>query len=171
MDGKTSNRPDAVPGGDAVAEEWVRGFAEGWRAPTDAESFADHFDALMTADVRLIQPQMPSSVGRRAFREQFARPVFALIPDLHATVHNWATRDDVVLIEFTLSGTLGGRPVSWHCVDSVTLRDGIAMERRAYFDPTPLLRAVASRPKAWPGFLRLQAQQLGRRLRNGGRTR
>jgi ketosteroid isomerase-like protein len=155
----------------AVAEEWVRAFADGWRAPSDANSFADHFDGLMTDDVRLIQPQMPTAVGRRAFREQFARPVFALIPDLHATVHDWAARADVVLIEFTLSGTLGGRPVSWHCVDRVTLRDGLATERRAYFDPTPLLAAVATRPRAWPRFARLQAQQLGRRIGLGGSSR
>ena len=155
----------------AVAEEWVRQFAEGWRAPADADSFADHFDPLMTDDVRLIQPQMPTAVGRPAFREQFARPVFELIPDLHATVHTWAAQANAVLIEFTLSGTLGGRPVSWRCVDRVTLRDGLACERRAYFDPTPLLAAVATRPRAWPRFARLQAQQLGRRLRQGGQNR
>lgn len=167
----TVDAASATADTDSVAEKWVRAFADGWRGPTDADSFADHFDPLMTDDVRLIQPQMPTSVGRRAFREQFARPVFALIPDLHATVHAWAAHGDVVLIEFTLSGTLGGRPVSWHCVDRVTLRDGLAAERRAYFDPTPLLAAVATRPRAWPRFARIQIPQLGRRLRFGASSR
>jgi ketosteroid isomerase-like protein len=156
--------------GERSAEEWVQAFIEGWRAPTDADSFADHFDALMTDDVRLIQPQMPTAVGRRAFREQFVRPVFDLIPDLRATVHRWAADGDIVLIEFTLSGTLGGRPVSWDCVDRVKLHDGLATERRAYFDPTPLLAAVATRPRVWPRFARLQAQQLVRRLGPGRRS-
>jgi ketosteroid isomerase-like protein len=152
---------------DPRATEWVAGFIEGWRAPADAESFADDFDRLMTDDIRLVQPQVPTAVGRRAFREQFARPVFELIPDLHANVHRWAASGDAVMIEFTLSGTLGGRPVSWNCVDRVILSDGLATERRAYFDPTPLLAAVATRPRVWPRFARLQARQLRRRLRGG----
>ena len=156
---------------DAVAEEWVRAFADGWRAPADADSFADHFDRLMADDVRLVQPQLPTSVGRQAFRELFARPAFGLIEDLHATVDGWAARDDTVTIEITLEGTLGGRPVSWRAVDVVTLRDGLAAERRSYFDPTPLLAAVATRPRAWPRFARLRAQQLGRRLGIGGGAR
>jgi ketosteroid isomerase-like protein len=163
----TANGVAATDGG-RTTDEWVRAFIEGWRAPTDADSFADHFDDLMTDDVRLIQPQVPTAVGRRAFREQFARPVFELIGDLHATVHRWADAGDAVLIEFTLAGTLGGRPVSWDCVDRVTLRDGLATERRAYFDPGPLLAAVATRPRAWPRFARLQAEQLRRRLGIGG---
>ncbi len=151
-----------------TTEEWVRSFIEGWRAPTDADSFADHFDGLVAEDVRMIQPQVPTTIGRHAFREQFARPIFELIPDLHATVHRWATNGDTALIEFTLSGTLGGRPVNWDCVDRVTLRGGLATERRAYFDPTPLLAAVATRPRIWPRFARLQARQLRRRLGLGG---
>ena len=150
--------------GGRTAEDWVQAFIEGWRAPTDADSFADHFDDLMTDDVRLIQPQLPAAVGRRAFREQFARPMFELIPDLHATIHRWAADGDTVLIEFTLAGNLGGRPVSWDCVDRVTLHEGLATERRTYFDPTPLLAAIAARPRAWPRFARLQAQQLRRRI-------
>jgi ketosteroid isomerase-like protein len=153
---------------DPAAAEWVHGFIAGWRAPADAESFADHFDALITDGIRLVQPQVPTAVGRRAFREQFARPIFELIPDLHATVHRWAANGDVVMIEFTLAGTLGGRPVSWDCVDRVVLRDGLASERRAYFDPTPLLGAVATRPRVWPKFARLQVQQLRRRFGRGG---
>jgi ketosteroid isomerase-like protein len=145
-------------------EDWVQEFIEGWRAPKGPESFADHFDELITDDVRMIQPQVPTAVGRQAFREQFVRPVFELIPDLHARVHRWAADGDTALIEFTLAGTLGGRPVSWDCVDRVTLRDGRASERRAYFDPTPVLAAVATRPRVWPRFARLQARQLGRRL-------
>jgi ketosteroid isomerase-like protein len=148
------------PSASADAAAWVREFAEGWRAPADAEAFADHFDRLLTDDIRLVQPQMPPVVGREAFRERFARPVFALIPDLHATVHSWAASGDVVFIDFTLEGTLGGKPISWPCVDRVTLRDGLAIERRANFDPTPLLRAVATRPRAWPSFVRLQISQM-----------
>lgn len=153
-----------VAGEAAAAEAFVQGFADGWRSPAGPDAFADHFDQLITDDVRLIQPQVPTSVGKRAFREEFARPIFALIPDLHATVHNWAATADGVMIEFTLAGTLGSKPVSWPAVDRITLRDGLASERRAYFDPLRVLGAVATRPRAWPRFARIQLLQLRNRL-------
>jgi ketosteroid isomerase-like protein len=146
------------------AREFVEQFAAGWRDPVDADAFCDHFEPLLSDDVRMIQPQVPTAIGKTAFRETFARPVFDLIPDLHAEVHHWAAQEDVVLIEFTLSGTLAGKPVSWDAVDRITLRDGLACERRAYFDPTPLLAAVATRPRAWPRFARVQLAQIRTRL-------
>jgi ketosteroid isomerase-like protein len=146
--------------GASEAEVWVTEFIEGWRAPAGAEAFADHFERVCTDDVRMIQPQMPTLVGKRAFRERFVRPLFDFIPDIHATVHDWAATGDVIFISFTLEGTLGGRQVSWPCVDRIVLRDGLAVERRAYFDPTRILRAVATRPRAWPRLVRLQARQI-----------
>ena len=144
----------------SVAEAWVAEFVAGWRDPVDADSFADHFDRVCTDDVRMIQPQLPPTVGKRAFRERFVRPTFELIPDLHAIVHDWTVAGDVIYIDFTLAGTLGGKPISWPCVDRVVLRDGLACERRAYFDPTPLLAAVATRPRSWPAFVRIQARRV-----------
>jgi hypothetical protein len=45
-------------------------------------------------------------------------------------------------------------------VDRITLRDGLAIERVAFLDPAPLLRAVLTRPRSWPRFARLQARQI-----------
>jgi ketosteroid isomerase-like protein len=155
--------------GTEAAQRFVEQFAAGWRDAVDADAFSDHFEPLLTDDVRLIQPQVPTTVGKKAFREVFARPLFELIPDIRAEVHRWAAREDFVLIEFTLSGTLGGRPVSWKVVDRIILRDGLVAERLAYFDPTPLLAAIATRPRAWPTFARLQFSQIRNRLRGGDR--
>jgi ketosteroid isomerase-like protein len=160
----TESAPSTSP---AQAEVWVNEFIEGWRAKSGADGFADHFERVSHPEIRLIQPQMPTTVGHRAFREQFVRPLFAAIPDIHATVRDWAARGDTLFIAFTLEGTLGGKPVAWECVDRITLRDGVAVERRAYFDPTPLLRAVLTRPRAWPSFARLQARQLFRSRSKG----
>ena len=142
------------------AEAWVAGFAEGWRAPQGADSFADHFEPMLDPEVRMVQPQIPTLVGLTAFRERFARPLFDLIPDLHGEVERWATGEDLAYIEMTLSGTLAGRPVSWRVCDRISLRDGKAVERESYMDPTPLLRALATRPRAWPGFLRARGGEL-----------
>jgi hypothetical protein len=143
---------------------WVSEFVEGWRAPSGPDALADHFARVVAPDVRLIQPQMPTVVGPRALRERFARPLFALVPDLRADVERWAGGEDFALIELTLSGTLGGRPVSWRVVDRVTIRDGVAVERESYLDPIPLLRAVLTRPRAWPRFAAMRLAELrGRR--------
>ena len=39
-------------------------------------------------------------------------------------------------------------PVEWTVVGRIILEDGLIRERRSYFDPAPLLRAVALRPRA-----------------------
>jgi ketosteroid isomerase-like protein len=142
-----------------AAQAWVAAFAEGWRAPASADAFADHFRPWFDPHIRLAQPQLPTLVGHRAFRERFARPLFALIPDLHGQVERTAVGADCAYIELTLRGTLGGRPVALRVCDRTTLRDGLVVERESYFDPLPLLRAILTRPRAWPALARIQRGQ------------
>ena len=119
-----------------------------------------HFEPWLDPDVRLVQPQMPVVTGHHAFREQFVRPLFGLIPDLHGTVEGWAARGDAIYIELRLAGTIGKRPVTMRTVDRVTLRNGRAIERVAHVDPSPLLTAVALTPRMWPRMARLQLRNL-----------
>ncbi|MGC1166050.1 MAG: hypothetical protein WA862_08075 [Solirubrobacterales bacterium] len=59
------------------------------------------------------------------------------------------------LIEFTLSGTTAGVPLSWRAVDHIVLReDGLASQRVSYFDSVPLILTVLRHPGAWPAFVR-----------------
>ena len=129
--------------------DFVERFASYWRAPS-----AEGLDALLAPDVLLVAPMTPTTrtlaEGKRAFAS-----ILDLVPDLTAEVHRWGQTEDGVLIEFTLSGTAGGAPVSWDAVDRVVLRaDGLASARISYFDTGPLIRTVALRPRAWPAFLR-----------------
>jgi ketosteroid isomerase-like protein len=140
--------------GRQAAQAWVLAFAHGWLAPTGADAFADHFQPWFDPRIRLLQPLLPALVGRQAFRERFARPLFALIPDLDGQMERFAIGADCAYIELTLRGTLGGRPIAWRACDRATLRDGLVVERESYFDPTPLLRAVLTRPRAWPALAR-----------------
>jgi hypothetical protein len=144
------------------AAAWVAMFGEGWAHPVDAEHFSDHFEPWFDPEVRMIQPNLRPIVGRKAFREQFARPLFDLIPDLHGTVEGWAASGQSVYIELRLEGTVGRRPSTMHTCDRVKLRDGKAYERVAYLDPAPLLKAVAVSPRTWPKFLRSQLRSLRR---------
>ncbi len=151
-----------------TAAEWVEAFAEGWSAPADADSFCDHFDPYLSDRIRLVAPQMPETVGKEAFRDEFARPLFELLSEIRGTVGSWASTPDadgeVVLIELTLRAKVGGRPVTLHTVDKITLRDGLAVERIATLDPLELLAAVARSPRAWPRFARIQLAGLRQRV-------
>jgi hypothetical protein len=146
-----------------AAATWVGMFAEGWWDPKDADSFCDHFDPWFQPEIRMIQPSVRPIVGKAAFREDFARPLFELVPDLHGTVENWAAAGDVIYIELRLEGSIGRRQFTMHTCDRIKLRDGKAVERYAYLHAAPLLRAVALSPRSWPRFLRTQLRSLRRR--------
>jgi ketosteroid isomerase-like protein len=161
----TDGAPAVAADHDAAAA-WVEMFAEGWRRPTDADSFGDHFEPWMDPEVRLIQPQLPPAVGPRAFREQFARPLFDLVPDLRGTVEGWAASGETIYIELRLEGTVGRRRFEMRTCDRIQLRNGKAVERVAYLDPAPLLKAVLLSPRTWPRFVRAQLRS---RRRAGAR--
>jgi hypothetical protein len=145
-----------------AAAEWVEMFAEGWANPVDTDTFCDHFDPWFHDDVRMIQPSVRPTVGRKAFREEFARPLFTLVPDLHGIVENWSATGDVLYIELRLEGTVGRRRFTLHTCDRIKLHEGNAVERVAYLDPAPLLKAVAASPRAWPRFIRTRLRSLRR---------
>jgi ketosteroid isomerase-like protein len=146
---------------EAVAA-WVAMFADGWANPVDADSFCDHFDPWLDDGVRMIQPSIRPLVGKRAFREEFARPLFDLVPDLHGTVDGWSATGDVAYIELRLEGTVGRRSFTMHTCDRVKIRDGRAVERFAYLDAAPLIKAVLASPRSWPTFIRSQLRSLRR---------
>lgn len=132
-----------------AAADFARRFAEYWRAPTP-EGLA----TVLAPQVRLVAPMTPVThtltEGQRAFAG-----LFELIGGLTAEVHRWGATEDGVLIEFTLSGSAGGKPISWTAVDRFVLgEDGLATERISYFDSAPIVLAAARRPRTWPGFVR-----------------
>jgi ketosteroid isomerase-like protein len=144
------------------AEAFVEAFAEAWLAPGDADRFADHFEPWFHPDVRFVQYPMATITGRKAFREQFARPLFSLMPDLHGAVTGWAAAGDDVYIELRLEGTLGRRRVTLHSCDRITLRNGKVIKRVAHLDPAPLIAAVKRTPRTWPQVLRAQRRARAR---------
>ena len=151
----TGSATGSVP----TAADWVEAFASGWRAPTGPDVFADHFERLFADDARLIQPDLPALVGHSGLREGFARPLFTLLPDARATVLSWAAKGPELFIELEIHATLRGRPIVLTSIDHITLRDGLAIERRASPDPLPLLRAAHPHPTTWPRLLRSRRLQ------------
>ncbi|HEX7827022.1 MAG TPA: nuclear transport factor 2 family protein [Mycobacterium sp.] len=131
-----------------TATEFVEFFAAGWKlgAP-ESDDFFRHFGLRMHPDTVLLQPIARPARGPGALRKLFA-PLFKAVPDLTGEVQHWGETADGVFIELTLRGHLGGRPVEWTVVDRITLVDGLIRERRSYFDPVPLMKAMALRPLA-----------------------
>jgi SnoaL-like domain len=133
----------------SAAADFAERFATYWRAPSP-----EGLDDLLAPDVRLEAPMTPVTHDLEDGKRVFAR-LLRLVPDLTGVVHRWGATEDGVLIEFTLSGTVGGAPVSWNAVDRFVLRgDGLATVRVNYFDSAPLIRTLVLRPRAWPALLR-----------------
>jgi hypothetical protein len=142
-------------GDESSAAEFAARFADYWRAPTP-----ERLSLVLADRVRLVAPMTPVTEtlaeGKRAFAG-----LFELIPDLTGELHRWGATVDGVLIEFTLSGTAGGKPISWHAVDRFVIGDdGLATERVSYFDSMPIAVAALTRPRGWPAFLRSRIAQL-----------
>jgi hypothetical protein len=134
-------RPDAA--------DFVDRFRAWWAAPDPAV-----LGELLAPDVVLRQPIVAHTTDLPGAQRSFTR-ILAVIPDLGLTMHSWAAEGDVIILEFTLAGTLGGRPFSWANVDRFTINaDGLATERVNYHDSLGLIRKILARPLGWPRFLR-----------------
>lgn len=131
--------------------QFAERFADTWRTP----DLARH-EALWSDDIVLVQPMMGTLRGKRACRSAFQR-LFALIPDLHADVHTVGHGNAEVFIEFTLSGTYGGKPIAWDAVDRFAFTDGLIAERVSYFNAVPLMLTLIRRPRGWGRLARAGA--------------
>jgi len=144
------------------AADFVRRFTEFWQEPA-----VERLDTVLAPEARLSAPMTPTTAGLEAGKRAFAE-LFELIPDMTAKVHRWGTTEDGVLIEFTVRGTAGGRPISWESVDRFVLDgNGLATERFTYFDALPLVLSLIRRPRAWPGFTRSRIRQMLRGVQAG----
>jgi ketosteroid isomerase-like protein len=134
----------------SAAADFAERFAAYWQAPS-----VDGLDVLLAPDVELVAPLTRTTRGLAEGKVVFVT-LLRLMPDLTGVIHRWGETEDGVLIEFTLSGTLAGTPLSWNAVDRFVLReDGLASVRVNYFDSARLIGKIAMSPRAWPGFLRL----------------
>lgn len=129
----------------AMPEDFVERFADFWNRPAP-----ERLPAVLAPEVRLVQPMLRPTTGMAAAQASFRRLLTA-VPDLRADVHSSGSSGHTVLIAFRLAGTFGGRPLEWDAVDRFQVGDdGLATERVSYFDPVPLIAAMARRPRGWP---------------------
>jgi ketosteroid isomerase-like protein len=123
-------------------------FTAAWAAPA-----VDRFVAMLAPDVRLLQPVTPTVVGRDAARREFAR-LLHWLPDLRGVVDAWSASGCTLLVAWRLGFTLGRGPFELRIVDRIVVRQGLIVEREAYFDSLRFLLAVLVRPGTWWGYAR-----------------
>ena len=121
------------------ARAFVAKFRDFWRPPLDPERLGE----LLHPDGRLQTPGMPATVGLEAGKEAF-RNLFELMPNLRAELERWSAAGDTVFLEITLRANVGGQELRVPAVDRFLLRDGKAVERVSFFDPSPFLQALGA---------------------------
>jgi hypothetical protein len=146
-----SERPHPSPAG-RPEERYVAAWKQGWSHGAGETCLNEHAATILDEHTTYIQPLFDAVAGEEGMRRLFGR-IFALIHDMRVELDHWAVDDGVAFIEFTLSGTVGGRPVQVRGVDRMRLDGDKLALRESYFDPLPLLIALLTRPRAWPGAL------------------
>lgn len=132
--------------------EWVAEFAERWAG---GRKNLDRFMDLLSPDIRLIAPGLRPTQGWDACHKAFQR-TFEILPDLTAEVTRWSASGDVLFIEMTFAATVGRKKLRWNNVDRLLFREGRAIERVAYFDPSRVRRAFLRSPRGLWQLLRLR---------------
>jgi uncharacterized protein (TIGR02246 family) len=112
--------------------QFVERFTRIWGAP-QPEEFAD----LWAEDGTLLHPGMRQPIDRHQIVE-YVRRLKTLTPDIRLIPRRWASVDQHVFIEWTITASVAGEQVSWDGVDRFTLRGDRAVEGIAYFDTLPL---------------------------------
>lgn len=144
---------DTSSGTSVEIADWVAAFAEVWKAPREN---LDQLLALLDENVVLKAPTTPPVMkGHAASRRIFER-AFRAMPDWRAEVHRWSAENDLLFIEMSFSATIGSKLISWRNVDRFLFRDGVAVERIAFFNPLPVRRAFLANPRGWLQLARLR---------------
>lgn len=129
--------------------DWVAAFVDLWSAPAQN---VDRFTDVLDPQIRLIAPGVPTSTGHAAARRAFRR-LFKALPDMRGDVLAWSATGDTLFIEMTFTATIGRRKLTWPNIDRIAFKNGAAVERQAYFDPTPVRLAFLTSPRGWRQFV------------------
>ena len=126
---------------------------------TDAEQFMREYEAIWCefdterlAAATMIHPKatihhsgMTEPVSPAA-EVAYVKGIKALMPDISLEVRNWAARDEVIFVEYEISGTLAGRPLSWVGIGRFTLEYDRVIDVIGRWDTRALQAAID------PGF-------------------
>lgn len=117
---------------------------------TDAERFMQHYLDVWPSfeDDRLLEVVYPEATIHHSGMEapirgedepDYVRGIKALIPDISLEVINWAATDDIVFIEYELTGSVAGRPLNWTGIGRFKLQGDRAIDAIGRWDNLDLL--------------------------------
>lgn len=123
------------------------------REMTDAERFMQHymevwpsFDADRLSEAIDPEATIHHSGMEKAIRgteeADYVRAIKALMPDIGLEVANWAAKDDVVFVEYEMSGTLAGQSLRWTGIGRFKLREERAIDAIGRWDNLELLARI-----------------------------
>jgi len=114
---------------------FVSAFAEHWNDE------AGGFESIMHKDATLqvAGTSEPLPYDQAA---QFVAFVKRSIPDLSLEVLNWAERDGQIFTEWEMTGTIGGKKVSWHGINRNTLEGSKSVGAVSCWDRHALMSQI-----------------------------
>jgi hypothetical protein len=127
-------RTTSVP--TSSAEEFVSLFVAAWGRP-DSGGFAELWlDEGVFVHPTVAAPLRGSEVPRWSER------IKAALADFTFQADEWAAREDLVLLQWTSTATLGDRLLRWSGVDRFRLREWRIAEEVVYFDTLQVWTAL-----------------------------
>lgn len=118
------------------AERFMQRYLEVWPS-FDAERLEEAIDPESTIHHSGMEKPI-----RGADEPDYVRAIKALMPDISLEVANWAARGNVVFIEYEMSGTLAGRPLTWTGIGRFELRGERAIDVIGRWDNLDLLAQI-----------------------------
>lgn len=118
------------------AERFMQHYIEVWPGFD-----ADRLDLAIDPEATIHHSGMPLPM-RGAEEPDYVRAIKALMPDIGLTVANWAAREDVVFVEYEMSGTLAGRALRWTGIGRFKLRGERAIDAIGRWDNLELLAQI-----------------------------
>jgi SnoaL-like protein len=112
----------------ANGERFLQRYMEVW------PSFdADRLDVAIDPEATIHHSGMATPI-RGDEEPDYVRAIKGLMPDISLEVINWAANNDVVFIEYEMSGTLAGRPLTWTGIGRFKLRGERAVDAIGRWD-------------------------------------
>ena len=117
---------------DTEIQDFVTRFAAAWAA-RDGNAFLDLWHAE-----GLLHTPMVSRPVRGGELDRLLEVQTAAAPDFVWQLLDWASRGDVVIVEWQTSRIISGKRFDWRGVDKFRIREGKVIEERVYCDTAPL---------------------------------
>ena len=103
----------------------------------------DAYLALWHPDVEFASPMHDPPIRGREAYAALVRRSHEVVAPVAFDIHHLAVHDDVVLAEWTITAArrTDGRTVTWRGMSRCTLRDGLIVSWREYWNPAELAAA------------------------------